>query len=92
MPRDIPEASGSGIRTIDPPEPVHLSDNLVEDIIELLRHAASRSTYRTQQYGKLVSYLLEIQKEIGMEDADHIIDRLRSLRQSEIKFQLLQEQ
>ena len=88
-PRDVSEASGSRIRTIDPPEHVHLSSNLDEDIIELLRHAASRSAYQTQEYGKLVSYLLEIRKEIDMENADNIIDWLRPLRQSEVKFQLL---
>ena len=53
--------------------------------------AAARSAYRTQQYGSLVSYLTEIHKEIGMEDADHVIAQIRSLRQSEVKMKILQE-
>ena len=90
--REVPEASGSGNRTIDPPEDIHLSGNVDEDIIELLRNAALRSAYRTQQYGSLVNYLLEIQKEIGLEDVDNIVNRIRSLRQTEVKMQILQEQ
>ena len=66
-----------------------MSGTINEKIIKLLRHATARSAYRTQQFGSLVSYLTEIHKEIGMEDADHIIDRIRSLRQSEVKMQIL---
>ena len=39
-----------------------------------------------------MSYLNEIQKELGMGDSDNIVDRLRALRQYEVRFQLLQEQ
>ena len=60
MPRDVPEASRSGNWRIDPPEPVHLSGTIDEEIIELLWHEAARSAYQTQQYGSLVSYLIEI--------------------------------
>ena len=55
-----------------------MSGTIDEEIIELLRHAAARSAYRSQQYGSLISYLTEIHNEIGMEDADHIIARIRS--------------
>ena len=58
----------------------------------MLRHAAACSAFRTQDYGKLVSYLMDIQKELGMESAINVIDRLRSLRQSEVNLQLLREQ
>ena len=58
----------------------------------MLRHAAACTAFRTQEYGKLVSYLMDIQKELGMESATHVIDRLRSLRQSEVNLQLLREQ
>ena len=69
-----------------------MSGTIGEEVLELLRHAAAHSAYQTQQYGNLLSYLTEIHKEIGMEDADHIIDRLWSLRQNEVKMQILQEQ
>ena len=36
--------------------------------------------------------MTEIYKEIGMEDADHVIARIRSLRRSEVKMQILEEQ
>ena len=39
-----------------------------------------------------MNYLNEIQKELGMGESDNIVDRLRSLRQYEVRFQLLQEQ
>ena len=90
--KDVPEASGSGIRVIGPPEPVELSDNVAEDILDLLRHAAARSAYQTQEYGKMVGYLLDIHKELGLDDATTTIDRIRTLRQSEVNLQVLREQ
>ena len=53
-----------------------MTGNIDEDIIELLRHAACRSAYRTQEVGKLVNYLNEIQRELGMGESDNIVDRL----------------
>ena len=53
-----------------------MTGTIDEEILELLRHAAARSAYRTHQYGSLISYMTEIHKEIGMEDADHIIARI----------------
>ena len=90
--KDVPGAPRTGDWRFDPPEPVHLTGTIDEEILELLRHAAARSAYRTQQYGSLISYMTEIHKEIGMEDADHIIARIRSLRRSEVKMQILEEQ
>ena len=58
----------------------------------MLRHATCQSAYRTHEVGKLVSYLNDIQKELGMGESDNIVDRLWSLRQYEVRFQLLQEQ
>ena len=90
------EASKFGTERIEPPKPPKLTGNVDEDVIELLRHAAWRSAYRTQEVGYLVNYLKEIQKEIqkelGMGNSDNIVDQLRSLRQNEVRFQLLQEQ
>ena len=42
--------------------------------------------------GSLISYMTEIHKEIGMEDTNHVIARIRSLRHSEVKMQILEEQ
>ena len=69
-----------------------MTGNIYEDIMKLLRHAACRSVYQTQEVDKLVNYLNEIQRELGMGESDNLVDRLRSLRQYEVRFQLLQEQ
>ena len=90
--KDVPEASGSGIRVVGPPEPVELTGNVAEDILDLLRHAAARSAYQTQEYGKMVGYLLDIHKELGLDDATATIDRIRELRQNEVNLQVLREQ
>ena len=68
-----------------------MSGNIDEDILELLRHAACRSAYRTQEIGKLVTYFQDIRWELKLGDTDDIIGRIRSLRQHEVKFHVLQE-
>ena len=87
-----PEASGSGRRVVGPPEPVELTGNVAEDILDLLRHAAARSAYQTQEYGKMIHYLLDIHKELGQDDATATISRIRELRQNEVNLQVLREQ
>ena len=69
-----------------------MSSNIDEDIMELLRHAAYGSVYQTQEVGKLVKYFHDIRQELNLGDADDIIDRIRSLRQHEVTFHVLQEQ
>ena len=88
----MPESSGSGIRIIGPPEPGKLTSNIAEDILDLLRHAAIRSAFQTQEYGKMMGYLMDIHKELGLDDATNTIDRIRTLRQSKVNLQVLREQ
>ena len=49
--KDVPESSGAGIRIIGPLQLVELTGNIDEDIIDLLRHAAARSAFRTRSMG-----------------------------------------
>jgi len=88
--RPVPPPERAGrIPPVGPPE---LTGSLTEDFIQLTEHLGWRAALIHQRLGDFTSVMKEIGHELGTDDPEVMVARLRELRNQETRLQILEQQ